>query len=107
MRFTWFCWRGEGLEPEFDSVTTCWLLVIATSLMMTPSTTYNGEESPLRVDTPRSFTWIPPPGAPEFCWITAPGTLHWIALSTLGTGTRLRSPAPAIATAFGAKRFSP
>src|SRR2546426_5533775 len=51
-----------------------------------------GEERPLSVDTPRSFTWIPPPGAPEFCWITAPGTLPWIALSTLGTGTRLRSP---------------
>src|SRR5207302_72166 len=89
-----------------DCVTTCWLFGIATSLMMTPSTTYSGEDNPLSVDTPRSFTWMPPPGAPEFCWIAAPGTLPWIALSTLGAGTRLRSPAPTVATAFGANRFS-
>ena len=106
MRFTWFCCSGDGFEPVFDCVTTCWLFGIATSLMMTPSTTYSGEDNPLSVDTPRSFTWMPPPGAPEFCWIAAPGTLPWIALSTLGAGTRLRSPAPTVATAFGANRFS-
>src|SRR2546421_8159710 len=94
MRFTWFCCSGDGFEPVFDCVTTCWLFGIATSLMMTPSTTYSGEDNPLSVDTPRSFTWMPPPGAPEFCWIAAPGTLPWIAVSTLGAGTRLRSPAP-------------
>src|SRR6266545_1383902 len=71
MRFTWFCCSGDGFEPWFDSVTTSWLLLIATSLMMTPSTTYSGADRPLRVDTPRSFTWMPPPGAPEFCWIAA------------------------------------
>ena len=75
MRFTWFCCSGDGFEPEFDRVTTCWLLGIATSLMMTPSTTYSGADRPFSVDTPRSFTWIPPPGAPEFCWMAAPGTL--------------------------------
>src|SRR5439155_12253086 len=74
--------------------------------MMTPSTTYSGEERPLSVDTPRNFTWIPPPGAPEFCWITAPGTLAWIEVSTLGAGARLSSAAPTVAMAFGAKRRS-
>ena len=74
--------------------------------MMTPSTTYSGADRPLSVDTPRSFTWIPPPGAPEFCWITAPATFPWIEVSTLGTATRLSSLAETVATAFGAVRRS-
>src|SRR6266496_6683991 len=104
MRFTWPCWSGDGFDPWFDCVTTSWLLGMATSLMITPYTTYNGADRPFKVDTPRSFTWMPPPGAPEFCWMTAPGTLPWIDSSTLGAGTRLSSAAGTDATAFGDER---
>ncbi len=56
--------------------------------------------------TPRIRTWTPPPGAPEFVEITAPGTFPCNACSTLCDDTRLTSSALTIATALARLRFS-
>src|SRR2546422_11697923 len=66
IRFTWPCCNGDVFEPLFDIVTTCWLLGIAASLTITPSTTYRGDWAPNTDVTPRKATCTPPPGAPEF-----------------------------------------
>src|SRR3989475_891615 len=39
------------------------------SLTITPSTTNSGSADPTTVFEPRICTWVPPPGAPEFCWM--------------------------------------
>src|SRR6476661_4052880 len=44
-------------------------------LTITPSTTQSGSLEPLMLVMPRICTWPPPPGAPEFIWMFAPGTL--------------------------------
>jgi len=74
MRFTRASWSSDGFEPPDAAVTAFWLDAIATSLTITPSTTYNGSAVALIDVTPRSRTCNPPPGAPEFCWMSAPAT---------------------------------
>ncbi len=55
-RFTWLCCNAEGLEPWFDCVTTCWLLGMAASDTITPSTTYKGSAAPKMDVVPRKET---------------------------------------------------
>ena len=57
------------------------------------------------LDTPRSCTWVPPPGAPEFCVMIAPAILPWSALSTVGADTRVSCSAETTETAFAAFRL--
>src|SRR5690242_17445923 len=83
MRLTWLSWVGFGLEPPTDSVTAYMPEAMATSLTSTPSMTYSGAVEPLMVDTPRRRSWMPPPGAPEFCWMLAPAILPDSAWSTV------------------------
>ena len=66
IRLTCASWLSEGFDPPDAAVTAFWLDGIATSLTITPSTTYKGSAVALMDVTPRSRTWRPPPGAPEF-----------------------------------------
>ena len=106
IRLTWFSWVGSGLEPPRAAVTGSLLGGIATSLMITPSTTYSGSAGELIEVTPRRRTWTPPPGAPELVWMSAPASLPWSCCSMLGVGTFSRSSALMVATAFGRFRRS-
>ena len=61
MRFTGLSWF-RGLPPVWAAVTASAPFGIASLLITTPSTTKRLFTSPLMVDTPRRFTWMPPPG---------------------------------------------
>ena len=51
---------------------------------------------------PRIVTCMPPPGAPLFAVMTAPGIFPWSAFSTFGCGTRLISAFEMTVTALAA-----
>ena len=73
MRFTPLSWF-TGCNPD-DRVTAVRPGFRTSLLTMTPSTTQSGSLEPLMDVMPRICTWPPPPGAPEFIWMFAPGTL--------------------------------
>ncbi len=56
------------------------------------------------VETPRSRTCTPPPGAPEFVSIIAPAILPCTIFSIVSDGTRSSSAAFTVATAFARLR---
>ena len=100
MRLVGLSWL-RGLPPHWAQLTAFWPLGIAALLTTMPSTTQSGSVPALMVETPRRFTWMPPPGAPEFCWIRAPGILPCSADSRVPVGARVSSSAPTVATALG------
>ena len=77
-------------------------LLIVALLAMTPSITYSGWNDPLSVETPRSWIWVPPPGAPEFVEMIAPGTLPCSAASIVCAGTLLSLVLETTVTEFAA-----
>ena len=85
MRLTGLSWF-RGLPPHWAQLTALAPLGIATLLTTIPSTTYSGSTLPMMVETPRRLSWMPPPGAPELAWISAPGILPWSALSSVWVG---------------------
>ena len=74
----------------------------ASLFTMTPSTTYSGWNAPFTVLLPRIWSCTPPPGAPLFCVITAPGTLPCSAFSMFCCGTRFTSSLLTTVTALAA-----
>ena len=77
---------------------------IATSLTITPSTTYSGCALPRIEEMPRMRTRFPPPGAPVLVEICAPAILPWNACSMLCVETLVTSSALTPATEFGKLR---
>src|SRR3989475_1076665 len=74
--------------------------------MMTPSTTKSGWPAP-RIDVmPRIWIWPPPPGAPLFIEMMAPGTFPCRACSSAEAGALLSSPFPTCTGAVVALRRS-
>src|SRR2546425_1361062 len=74
--------------------------------MMTPSTTKSGWPAP-RIDVmPRIWIWPPPPGAPVFIEMMAPGTFPCRACSSAEAGALLSSPFPTCTGAVVALRRS-
>jgi hypothetical protein len=51
---------------------------------ITPSTMYSGSALRLSVESPRRRTLVPPPGVPDDCMTSAPGTLPARATSICG-----------------------
>ena len=100
MRLVGLSWF-RGLPPAWAWVTASAPFGIASLLITTPSTTNSGSLPATMVETPRRFTCMPPPGAPEFAWISAPGILPWSALSSVPVGARVSSLPLTVATAFG------
>ena len=74
--------------------------------MMAPSITNSGCPFPRMEVTPRICTWAPPPGAPLFIEITAPGTLPCIACSMDCAGALVSSSFPTCTVAVVALRRS-
>ncbi len=100
MRFVGLSWF-RGLPPHWAQLTAFWPLGIASLLTTIPSTTNSGSVPALMVETPRRLTWMPPPGAPEFDWISAPGIFPCSADSSVPVGARVSSSALTVATALG------
>src|SRR3989454_5780089 len=71
---------------------------------MTPSTTKRGSGFPITVLLPRNWICVPPPGAPEFWLIIAPGTRPARARSRAGDGTRETSSPLTLVVAMAALR---
>ena len=67
------CWSWLDVMPPPAPVIEFKPIENASLLMTTPSTTYRGKNAPFTVLAPRIVTCMPPPGAPLFCVMTAPG----------------------------------
>ena len=91
---------GLGLPPAAAAVIASMLLWIASFAITMPSTTMSGSTPPLMVVTPRRLIWPPPPGAPEFIWIRAPGILPCSAPSIVCTGARFSCSVGTVVTAL-------
>ncbi len=100
MRLVGLSWL-RGLPPALAAVTASAPLGIWELATTIPSTTKSGSAPALIVDTPRRLTWMPPPGAPEFSWMRAPGIFPCNADSSVPVGARVSSSAPTVATALG------
>ena len=79
---------------------------MASLLTTIPSTTMSGSTPALMVVTPRKLICPPPPGAPEFIWISAPGIFPWSALSIVCVGARFRFSGLTVVTALARLRCS-
>src|SRR5207249_167049 len=104
-RLTGLSWL-DALPPAAAAVMAFMLLPIASFAITSPSTTIKGSTPPLIVVTPRKLICPPPPGAPEFIWITAPGTLPCSALSSVWVGARVSCSAFTVVTALARLRRS-
>ena len=96
----------DGLVREPAPVMLLAPSEMASFEIMAPSITNNGCPFP-RIDvTPRICTWAPPPGAPLFIEIVAPGTLPCIACSSDWAGALVSSSFETCETAVVALRRS-
>ncbi len=105
MRLTALSWV-EALPPAAAAVMAFRLLAIASLAITSPSTTISGSTPALIVVTPRRLIWPPPPGAPEFIWMSAPGIFPCSALSSVCVGARVTCAALTVVTAFARLRCS-
>ena len=105
MRFTELSWV-DAFPPAAAAVMAFMLLGIASFAITRPSTTMSGSTPPLIVVTPRRLIWPPPPGAPEFIWMTAPGIFPCSALSIVCVGARFSCSGFTVVTALARLRCS-
>ena len=98
MRLSGFSWVMAEMADPAARVTLFVPEPIATSLTMTPSTTYSGCAEPRIDEMPRMRMRLPPPGAPVDCEICAPAILPWKAFSIDCVETFVTSSALTLAT---------